>query len=83
MAKTKIINVSGQDRFFGYVPPHGAQIANNGHVTIDGDLKTILASGRGRYGRPVELSALNDDIANGVVYLDDKLGDEGLSSLSH
>lgn len=80
MANTKVINVSGEDRFFGYIPPHGVQLANNAHVIVAGDLKTILASGRGRYSRKIELDALNNDIANGVVYLDDQLGNEGLSS---
>lgn len=82
MANTKIINVSGQDRFFGYIPPHGAQLANNASVVISGDLKTILASGLGRYSRKSELASLKHDLENGVVYLDDQIGNEGLSSHS-
>lgn len=67
MAQTVITNVSGADQYFGYIPPHGATIEDEASVTLDGDLRTILASGRGRYGRKTEIASLDSDEADGVV----------------
>ena len=67
--KTQITNTSGASRFFGYVLPHGRQLDADESVTIDGDLRSQLAAGRGRYGRPTELAALQTDCDNGDVCL--------------
>lgn len=56
--QTRITNVSGVSMFFGWIPPHGATLANNAEVTLDGDLFTVLAGGRGRYNRKNELTGL-------------------------
>lgn len=56
--QTRITNVSGVSMFFGWIPPHGVTLANNAEVTLDGDLFTVLASGRNRYTRKNELTAM-------------------------
>ena len=67
--KTTVQNTSGARRFFGYLPPHGRALSNGASVTLDGDLRTALAAGRNRYGRPTELAALEADCAAGYVCL--------------
>lgn len=70
MAKTRITNTSGEDdRFFGFIPPHGKVLDSNESVDIDGDLRTVLASGRARYSRSRELAALDVACAAGEVCL--------------
>ena len=56
--QTRVTNVSGASMFFGWIPPHGATLANNAEVTLDGDIFTVLASGRGRYTRKTELAGM-------------------------
>lgn len=62
MALTRVTNVSGASKFFGFLPPHGLTLANNAYVTLDGDLRTILGSGgrSGRYNRSREIAALDE-----------------------
>jgi hypothetical protein len=67
MARTRVTNQTGEARYFGYIPPHGAQLADGGEVVVDGDLRTVLASGRGRFARPSEMAALDADIEAGNV----------------
>lgn len=64
--KTQITNLVA-DRFIGYLPPHGKSVDQNEAVLVDGDLRTVLASGRNRYGRPTEIAALDEDLANGYI----------------
>lgn len=64
--KTQITNVA-DTRFLGYIPPHGQEVAKDASVLVDGDLRTLLAGGRNRYGRPTEIAALNEDLENGHV----------------
>jgi hypothetical protein len=63
--KTVITNVCGKTRFYGFLPPHGRTLTANQSVTLPGDLRTVLASGRGRYKRERELLAL-DNAEKGV-----------------
>jgi hypothetical protein len=65
--RTKITNTAGETRHFGYLPPHGINIAAGGEVVLDGDLRTILAGGLGRYNRRREIAALDGDVAAGTV----------------
>lgn len=65
--RTELENTSGVERFFGYIPPHGETLADGATVTVDGDLRTVLAGGRNRYSRSRELDALDEDIDNGDV----------------
>lgn len=65
--RTTVTNNSGETRFFGYIPPHGVELEDGEDVTVDGDLRTTLAGGRNRYGRPQELEALDADVASGDV----------------
>ena len=67
--KTQVENTSGAERFFGYLPPHGRKLANSEDATFDGDLRSALAAGRGRYGRPTELAALETDCVAGDICL--------------
>jgi len=55
---TKVINVSGASKFFGFLPPHGRTLASDGEVTLFGNLHTVLAGGLNRYGREREITAL-------------------------
>lgn len=70
MAQSRVIN-TGPSRFIGFLPPHGIFMAAGSHLTLDGDLRTMLASGRGRYTRKTELAALDADIAGGTIHVTD------------
>ena len=65
--RTRILNKSGATRFFGYIPPHGAWIADGASVVVDGDLRTVLAGGRGRFSRSLELAAFTTDEDSGAI----------------
>jgi len=81
MARTLVTNTSGATRFFGFIPPHGAQLANGAGVLLDGDLITLLAGGLNRFSRKTEISALKTEIANGnVVVVDLQDSSSSLSS---
>jgi hypothetical protein len=67
MARTTITNNSGERRSFGYIPPHGVTLDDAEDVTVDGDLRTVLAGGRNRYSRKTELQALDTDVAEGTI----------------
>ena len=73
--KTQVENTSGASRFFGYLPPHGRALANSEEVVFDGDLRSALAAGRNRYGRPTELASLEADCAAGDVCLTELVED--------
>lgn len=64
--KTRVTNTSGEEKWFSFVPPHGATIANGAHVDVDGDLRTICALREG-YGRRVYVNALNHALERGDV----------------
>jgi hypothetical protein len=81
MARTLVTNTSGATRFFGFIPPHGAQLANGDGVLLDGDLVTLLAGGLNRFSRKTEISALKTEIADGnVVVVDLQDSSSSLSS---
>ena len=65
--RTTVTNNSGETRFLGYIPPHGVELEDAEDVTVDGDLRTVLAGGRGRHSRSRELAALDTDVAEGTV----------------
>jgi hypothetical protein len=67
--KTQVENTSGATRIFGFLPPHGRELAAGEAVIFDGDLRTVLASGRNRYNRNRELDALDEACANGDIAL--------------
>lgn len=73
--KTQVENTSGARRFFGYLPPHGLTLDNSEAVTFDGDLRSALAAGRNRYGRPTELTALEADCVAGDICLTELVED--------
>jgi hypothetical protein len=73
--KTTVENTSGAERFFGYLPPHGKKLAAGASETLDGDLRSALAAGRNRYGRPTELAALEADCEAGDVCLTEVVED--------
>jgi hypothetical protein len=76
--KTQITN-NAASRFIGYLPPHGKVLANGAAELVDGDLRSVLATGRNRYGRPTEIAALNADLASGdITYVE--VAEEGSSS---
>jgi hypothetical protein len=69
MAQTKVINTSGAEKYFGFLPQHGVTLDDNEEVTYDGDLRTILASGRNRYSGSRAVAALQDACDNGQLCL--------------
>ncbi len=75
---TRFKNTSGGTRYIGYLPGHGKTLANNEVIVLEGDLRSILASGENRYSRKAEMTALDYDIANGLCTIIDE--DDGSSS---
>ena len=73
--KTQVENTSGAARHFGYLPPHGLALDEDGVVVIDGDLRSMLGGGRARYGRKTELAALDADCLAGNVCLTELVED--------
>lgn len=65
--RTKVTNISGESRMFGFIPPHGVALEDGDDTILEGDLRTVLASGRGRYNRRRELDSLNACITGGLV----------------
>jgi hypothetical protein len=71
MARSKITNTSGEERHFGWAPPHGVTLADGEETVFDGDLRSILAGGLNRYNRKRELAGLDADVDAGNVLLED------------
>ena len=71
MARTRITNTSGGRQHFGFLPPHGKSLDDLEELVLDGDLRTILAGGLGRYSRRTELAALNTAVDEGVALVED------------
>lgn len=65
--RTSITNTAGVAKYFGWLPPHGALLDDGEEKVIEGDLRTILGGGRGRYSRSRELAGLNDAVTHGLV----------------
>lgn len=65
--QTQITNTSGAQRHFGWIPPHGRTLENNEQILLNGDIRSVLASGMNRYNRARELQGLDTDEANGDV----------------
>jgi hypothetical protein len=80
--RTEFTNISGEDRHFGYVPPHGVDIPAGGVHTIEGEIKTVLASGRGRFSRTREIAALNSDIQAGNISVAEVAGASSSESVA-
>ena len=73
MARTLVTNTSGEDKHFGFLPPHGLDLADGEDVVLDGDLATILAGGRNRFSRKTELTALQAAVDAGELAVDNLL----------
>jgi hypothetical protein len=82
MARTEIQNLVGQEQFFGFIPPHGRTLDADETITLDGDLRTTLAGGRNRYGRPAELAAYDEAISAGDIAVTELDEPESSSSSS-
>lgn len=80
MAQTRVTNTSGASQYLGFLPPHGKTLANGAEVVIEGDLRTILASGRGRYTRKNEETSLAALVAAGDVVVQEMTNEECVSS---
>jgi hypothetical protein len=79
--KTQLTNLV-DERYVGYVPPHGRTLGAGASILLDGDLRSALAAGRNRYGRPAELKSLEDDCDNGRICLTEVVEDCCSSSSS-
>jgi len=80
--RTRVTNISGATQFFGFLPPHGIQLAHAAYVDLDGDLRTVLAGGRNRFSRQTELTALTVAEEGGQVHVDAVLEPSSSSSSS-
>ena len=65
--RTFVTNVSAVTQNLGFLPPHGKTLAAGASTTVDGDLETVLAGGRGRYSRRSEIRALEEARAAGII----------------
>jgi len=63
--KTEVTNISGAARFFAWVPPHGRRLTDGQQIVLHGDLRSVLAGGRNRYNRHIELTSMDSDVDNG------------------
>lgn len=61
--KTVLRNASGAAKFFAYLPPHGATLAAEEEVTVDGDLFSMLSA----LVRPAKKDAFIADINAGNI----------------
>ena len=57
--RTIVHNISGQTLFLGFLPPHGKTLVANQTVVVNGDLMSVLASGRNRFSREREIHSLD------------------------
>lgn len=80
--RTKVTNTSGAAKMFGFIPPHGAALDAGSDTVLEGDLRTVLASGRGRYNRKRELASLNGCITGGEVLVEEVAEPSSSSSSS-
>lgn len=58
--KTQVENTSGAAKYFNFLPPHGRTMDAGETIDFDGDLRSVIASGRNRYSRAADLQALDD-----------------------
>ena len=65
---TRVINTSGEDdMYLGFLPDHGITLDSNESTDVEGDLRTVLGSGRNRYNRRREIAALDAACARGDI----------------
>jgi hypothetical protein len=62
-------NVSGSRKKFGFLPPHGRELANNEEFTIFGDVRQAVIGARGseRASSRRDIMAFEDAIENGLL----------------
>jgi hypothetical protein len=62
--KTVVTN-TGTGRFVGYIPPHGKTLAHGEVVTVNGDLRTVLAAGN--HSPKLKIASLDADELAGNI----------------
>jgi hypothetical protein len=67
--KTQVENTSGETKYFNYLPPHGRELEAGETIDFDGDLRSVIASGRNRYSRATDIAALDADCEAGDIAL--------------
>jgi len=80
--RTLITNISGSEQNLGWIPPHGVILDAGESHQVEGDLRTVLASGRNRFNRKEEIGGLNDAIDQGLVTVEEVAGPSSSSSSS-
>ena len=65
--KTQVENTSGESKYYNYLPGHGRVMTAGEVIDFDGDLRSVIASGRGRYSRAADLAALDADCLAGTI----------------
>lgn len=66
--QTRFSNISGAARYFGYLPPHGQDLAASQSILIKGDLLTLLAAKTDKQGLQSFIADENNGIALAVVH---------------
>lgn len=66
---TRITNLLSTPLYCGWLPPHGRTLNASQSIVLEGDLRSILASGgpSGRYSRRPQIAGLNQAIADADV----------------
>lgn len=80
--KTNVISLVPIPLNIQFLPPHGRILPAGGTVTFDGDLRTVLASGRNRYDRKTELASMQRLIDLGYICVEQVNEEPCSSSLS-
>lgn len=62
---TTLRNASGQEKFFGFIPPHGVRLVANGEINVLGDIKEAVNRGD-RFGNR-NMNALLDALDRGDI----------------
>ena len=62
---TTLRNISNKTLSFGFIPPHGRRLTPGQSISIDGDIRSLLAD------NPRKFAALNDALLDGLIALVD------------
>ena len=82
--KTNVISLVPVPLNIQFLPPHGRILPAGATLSFDGDLRTVLASGRNRYSRQTELTSMQKLIDMGYICIqqvDEEPCSSSLSSL--
>ena len=73
LVKTTVTNISGEEQYFGYLPPHGVTLADGESYEVLGNIEDKLKNDR-------EREAFKNDFNAGVIDADTEINDVSSSS---